>query len=100
MLKTPCGTRATESWCITLSSGRRARFSRNWGQHMFLRAVATLAIAFSWPLSAAGTAVDIDRFLYGASVYPELQTREEWNRMLDEFQKARFTVVRVSESSW
>ena len=41
-----------------------------------------------------------DQFLFGASVYPELQTREEWNRMLDEFQKAHFKVVRVSESSW
>jgi beta-galactosidase len=39
-------------------------------------------------------------FLFGASVYPDLQTREEWNRMLDEFQKAHMDVVRVSESSW
>jgi beta-galactosidase len=41
-----------------------------------------------------------DAFLFGASVYPELQNREEWNRMLDEFQKAKFNVVRVTESSW
>lgn len=41
-----------------------------------------------------------DQFLFGASTYPELQTREEWNRMLDVFQKARFKLVRVSESSW
>ncbi len=41
-----------------------------------------------------------EQFLYGASVYPELQTQEEWNRMLDTFQKARMNVVRVSESSW
>lgn len=41
-----------------------------------------------------------EQFLYGASTYPELQTREEWNRMLDLFQKAHFKVVRVSESSW
>ncbi len=39
-------------------------------------------------------------FLFGASTYPELQTREEWNQMLDVFQKAHFKVVRVSESSW
>ncbi|HVA00542.1 MAG TPA: beta-galactosidase, partial [Terriglobia bacterium] len=39
-------------------------------------------------------------FLYGASVYPELQTREEWNKMLDLFQRAHMNVVRVSESSW
>lgn len=40
------------------------------------------------------------QFLFGASVYPELQTREEWNKMLDEFQKAGMNVVRVGESSW
>lgn len=67
---------------------------------MFRLLLATLALGFAAPLSAAGPAVDTDRFLYGASVYPELQTREEWNRMLDEFRKAHFTVVRVSESSW
>lgn len=39
-------------------------------------------------------------FLYGASVYPELQTREEWNKMLDYFQRAHMNCVRVSESSW
>lgn len=51
---------------------------------------------------AAAFAADTraSQFLFGASVYPELQTREEWNRMLDEFQKAHFNVVRVSESSW
>ena len=40
------------------------------------------------------------QFLFGASVYPDLQTRDEWNKMLDEFQKARMNVVRVGESSW
>jgi beta-galactosidase len=39
-------------------------------------------------------------FLYGASVYPELQTREEWNKMLDDFQHAHMNCVRASESSW
>lgn len=62
--------------------------------------MAALAVLFSARLCAGAAAVNIDRFLYGASVYPELQTREEWNRMLDEFRKARFTVVRVGESSW
>ncbi|MGH9668380.1 MAG: beta-galactosidase [Bryobacteraceae bacterium] len=52
------------------------------------------------PLSFASPKVAPDRFLYGASVYPELQTREEWNRMLDVFEKAHFNVVRVGESSW
>lgn len=51
-------------------------------------------------LAACAADVKIDRFLYGSSVYPELQTRAEWNRMLDEFQKAHMTVVRASESSW
>jgi len=41
-----------------------------------------------------------DQFLYGASVYPELQTPEQQDQMLDLFQKAHFTVVRVIESSW
>jgi len=64
------------------------------------RFLAALLFFFGgWP-GAAEPAINVDRFLYGASVYPELQTREEWNRMLDEFQKAHFTVVRASESSW
>src|SRR5215472_6030809 len=42
----------------------------------------------------------ISNFLFGASVYPELQTREEWNSMLDHFQRAHMTCVRVTESSW
>jgi len=41
-----------------------------------------------------------DRFLYGASVYPELQTPQEQDQMLDFFQKAHFNVVRLIESSW
>jgi beta-galactosidase len=41
-----------------------------------------------------------DTFLYGASVYPELQTWEESLKMLDEFQKAHFTVLRLGESAW
>ncbi len=67
---------------------------------MYCKLLATLIVASSLPLFAAEPVVKIDRFLYGASVYPELQTRPEWNRMLDEFQKAHITVVRVSESSW
>ena len=67
---------------------------------MSCKILAILSIATCLSLSAAEPAVKIDRFLYGASVYPELQTRPEWNRMLDEFQKAHITVVRVSESSW
>ena len=63
---------------------------------------ASLALFFllAAALPAAEPRVIPDEFLYGASTYPELQTREEWNRMLDQFQKAHFKVVRVSESSW
>lgn len=39
-------------------------------------------------------------FFFGADVYPELQTRAEWNRMLDQFHGAHMNLVRVSESSW
>jgi beta-galactosidase len=41
-----------------------------------------------------------DEFLYGATVYPEFMTREQRQRMLEEFQRARFKVLRVGESSW
>ena len=43
---------------------------------------------------------EISEFFFGASVYPELQTRDEWNAMLDHFQQAQMNCVRVSESSW
>jgi beta-galactosidase len=59
-----------------------------------------LGPALAVPIAAAERKTLPDEFLFGASVYPELQTREEWNRMLDDFQKARFNVVRVTESSW
>ena len=60
-----------------------------------------LSVALVWASALAAQPRTLpDRFLFGASVYPELQTREEWNRMLDEFRKAHFNVVRVSESSW
>jgi beta-galactosidase len=42
----------------------------------------------------------ISEYHYGASVYPELQTRDEWNAMLDHFQQAQMNCVRLSESSW
>jgi beta-galactosidase len=60
------------------------------------------ALLFLMPavLLAAEPRIIPDQFLFGASTYPELQTREEWNRMLDLFQKVHFKVVRVSESSW
>lgn len=41
-----------------------------------------------------------NEFLYGASVYPELQTREEQIKMLDLFQKSGLNLLRVAESSW
>lgn len=39
-------------------------------------------------------------FLFGADVYPELQSRSEWMSMLDVLQRAHMNVVRVSESAW
>jgi len=39
-------------------------------------------------------------FFFGADVYPELQTKDEWNKMLDHLQRARMNAVRVAESSW
>lgn len=42
----------------------------------------------------------VEQFYFGASVYPELQTRDEWSRMLDHLQRAQINLVRVSESSW
>lgn len=41
-----------------------------------------------------------DVFLYGASVYPELQSKEEQIKMLDLFSKAGYTVLRLGESAW
>lgn len=43
---------------------------------------------------------DTDQFLYGASVYPEIQTKEEQIKMLDLFADAGFTVLRLGESAW
>ena len=57
------------------------------------------AAASPTPAAAKSRRV-ITEFHYGASVYPELQTRAEWNAMLDHFQRAQMNCVRVSESSW
>ncbi|MHC4720453.1 MAG: beta-galactosidase, partial [Planctomycetota bacterium] len=40
------------------------------------------------------------KFLFGVNFYPELQTRDEWNKMLDEFARANFNTVRILDSSW
>ncbi len=64
-------------------------------------AVAGASALSAIPLNSRATLAPAQReFLYGASVYPELQTREEWNRMLDEFRSAHINLVRVAESSW
>jgi beta-galactosidase len=52
------------------------------------------------PKQVAKSQQKIAEFHFGASVYPELQTRAEWNRMLDHMQRAHMNAVRVSESSW
>src|ERR1017187_4223817 len=64
-----------------------------------LRCVA-LILLLDLPLWTAAPKTLPDQFLFGASTYPELQTRAEWNRMLDTFERANFKVVRVSESPW
>ncbi len=48
----------------------------------------------------AKSQLKVGEFYFGADFYPELQTREEWNQMLNHFQRARINAVRVSESSW
>ena len=48
----------------------------------------------------AKSELKVAEFFFGADFYPELQTREEWNQMLDHFQRAQMNAVRVSESSW
>ncbi len=45
-------------------------------------------------------AIITDRFLFGASVYPEIQARQEWGATLDHFERLDFTVLRVGESAW
>jgi len=62
--------------------------------------LAFVVLAAAGASHAAELKLVPEQFLFGASTYPELQTRDEWNRMLDVFQKAHFKVVRVSESSW
>ncbi len=52
------------------------------------------------PRTPMKSQLKVDEFFFGADVYPELQTRDEWNRMLDHFQRAQMNAVRVSESSW
>lgn len=39
-------------------------------------------------------------FLYGTSVYPEIQTKEDQIKTLDLFKEAGFTVLRLGESTW
>ncbi len=67
-------------------------------------AVAVTEFPREFPASAtkgvAKSRQAISEFLFGASVYPELQTRDEWNAMLDHLQQAQMNCVRVSESSW
>lgn len=57
-------------------------------------------LAIALPGEAAERKTLPTEWLFGASTYPELQTREQWNQALDIFQKAHFKVVRVTESSW
>jgi beta-galactosidase len=76
------------------------------GETLLSLAPASASAAFSGvpqtepPNALAKSRMKPTEFLFGASVYPELQTRDEWNDMLDHFQRAHMTCVRVTESSW
>jgi beta-galactosidase len=66
----------------------------------FQVAACLLVLSFAAPLFAQKGAKMPTRFLFGANFYPELQTRDEWNKMLDEFAKANFNTVRILDSAW
>src|SRR5216683_2013033 len=66
----------------------------------FLKSTTLLALALIVSQVAAQNIPKQETFLYGASTYPELLNREQWNAMLDEFQKAQFNTVRVADGSW
>jgi beta-galactosidase len=51
-------------------------------------------------LTSPKSQLQVREFFFGADVYPELQSRAEWNQMLDHFQRAHMNAVRVTESSW
>jgi beta-galactosidase len=76
------------------------------GETLLSLAPASASAAFSGepqtepPNAVAKSQLKVTEFLFGASVYPELQTRDEWNAMLDHFQRAHMNCVRVTESSW
>lgn len=59
-----------------------------------------LLFAFSTLVYGQESKMLPEKFLFGANFYPELQTRQEWNKMLGEFEKANFTAVRVVDSAW
>jgi beta-galactosidase len=67
---------------------------------VFLYSVWLLLALACRQANAQATKFVTDRFLYGASVYPEFQSKEEQIKMLDLFEKAHITVLRVAESSW
>jgi len=60
----------------------------------------TLCLLCYAQLTAQSKKFETDVFLYGASVYPEIQTKEEQIKMLDLFSKAGFTILRLGESAW
>lgn len=76
------------------------------GETLLSLAPASASAAFSGvlqtelPNALAKSSMKATDFLFGASVYPELQTRDQWNNMLDNFQRAHINCVRVTESSW
>src|SRR5579863_3262444 len=88
----------------------RRRFLSNTGKIVVGEALLSIPVAptaevHAQAAASAAQAVpkskqEITEFYFGASVYPELQTRDQWNSMLDHFQQALMNCVRVSESAW
>ena len=81
----------------------RRQFLRNSGKLVLGEALLSLAPASATTFprepqsvslkTVTRSQLNIAEFLFGASVYPELQTRDEWNRMLDDFQRAHMHVL-------
>lgn len=70
----------------------------------FLKAAALAAPAWngftSMPGWAQGSAAATERFLFGASVYPEIDGGGQSNAILDLLEHAHMNLARVGESSW
>src|SRR5580698_5511776 len=69
----------------------------------FLKAAALAAPAWRSLSGMQGWATDspaAERFLFGASVYPDIDGAGQSKAILDLLERAHMTVARVGESSW